>query len=416
MRNNPERLAWSVLFAAFAAFVALAVGIPAAISSILNQSTVSAAAYVRLQAGRIQTYSPPATERDARVVSLEGRALDEGSAIIVDSDASSQGLITISPSGEREPLVSALAYSGARIQIWRATSPRFAISSARDEVTLLMSAGRAQFTVRPRDVRRATITILTPYGYFDLGEGVFSVEVAGGEARVLSREGSLVAHSSRSGEAPLRLAAGERAALSDQPGALAKAAPERNLVRNNLFVGDYTPWETEIRSASGTDGRARLALAAGESSIVFDRVGNDLNWGRTGVFQIVGENVSGRASLRLRIDFKIAAQQIKVCGNLGSECPLMVNITFIDKAGTQREWFQGFYADGTPTPDLPDVVRDNPTTRHVAKTLNARESFESENLLLGELRDAQLVQRIRVYAEGHSVQTQVFEVDLLVAD
>ena len=70
----------------------------------------------------------------------------------------------------------------------------------------------------------------------------------------------------------------------------------------------------------------------------------------------------------------------------------------------------------SPTPDLPDVVRDNPTTRHVAKTLNARESFESENLLLGELRDAQLIQRIRVYAEGHAVQTQVFEVDLLVAD
>ena len=416
MRNNPERLAWTVLLAAFAAFVALAVGIPTAISAVLNQSTVAAAAYVRLQAGRIQTYAPPATERDARVVSLEGRDLDEGSTVIVDSDASSQGLITISPAGAREPLVSALAYSGARIQIWRASTPRFTISRARDEVSLIMTAGRAQFTVRPRDAREANVTILTPYGYLSLREGIFTVEVANGEARVLSREGSLLAHSNRAGLAPLALAAGERTALNDQSQTLTKAAPERNLVRNNLFVGDYTPWETEIRSASGSEGRVRLALTGGESSIVLDRLGNDLNWGRTGVFQIIGENVSGRASLRLRIDFKILSQQIKVCGNLGSECPMMVNITFIDKAGTQREWFQGFYADGTPTPDLPDVVRDNPTTRHVAKTLNARESFESENLLLGELRDAQLIQRIRVYAEGHAVQTQVFEIDLLVAD
>ena len=416
MRNNPERLAWTVLLAAFAAFVALAIGIPTAISAVLNQSTVAAAAYVRLQAGRIQTYAPPATERDARVVSLEGRDLDEGSTVIVDSDASSQGLITISPAGAREPLVSALAYSGARIQIWRASTPRFTISRARDEVSLIMTAGRAQFTVRPRDAREANVSILTPYGYLSLREGIFTVEVANGEARVLSREGSLMAHSNRAGLAPLALAAGERTALNDQSQTLTKAAPERNLVRNNLFVGDYTPWETEIRSASGSEGRVRLALTGGESSIVLDRLGNDLNWGRTGVFQIIGENVSGRASLRLRIDFKILSQQIKVCGNLGSECPMMVNITFIDKAGTQREWFQGFYADGTPTPDLPDVVRDNPTTRHVAKTLNARESFESENLLLGELRDAQLIQRIRVYAEGHAVQTQVFEVDLLVAD
>ena len=279
-----------------------------------------------------------------------------------------------------------------------------------------MTAGRAQFTVRPRDMDEADIGLQTPYGYLSLREGIFTVEVANGEARVLSREGSLMAHSNRAGPAPLALAAGERTALNDQSQTLTKAAPERNLVRNNLFVGDYTPWETEIRSASGSEGRVRLALTGGESSIVLDRLGNDLNWGRTGVFQIIGENVSGRASLRLRIDFKILSQQIKVCGNLGSECPMMVNITFIDKAGTQREWFQGFYADGTPTPDLPDVVRDNPTTRHVAKTLNARESFESENLLLGELRDAQLIQRIRVYAEGHAVQTQVFEVDLLVAD
>ena len=157
-----------MLLAAFAAFVALAIGVPAAISSVLNQSTVSAAAYVRLQAGRIQTYSPPATERDARVVSLEGRELDEGSTVIVDPDASSQGLLTISPAGEREPLVSAQAYSGARIQIWRASTPRFAISGARDEVTLIMSAGRAQFSVRPRNTRGAAVTILTPVSYTHL--------------------------------------------------------------------------------------------------------------------------------------------------------------------------------------------------------------------------------------------------------
>lgn len=416
MRNNPERLAWTALLVAFAIFVALAIGIPATVSAVVNQSTVSAGAYVRLQAGRIQTFAPPSTERDARVVSLEGRDLEEGSTIIVDPDASSQGLFTVTPAGARDPLLSALAYSGARIQIWRARTPRFAISSARDEVILVMSGGRAQFTVRPRDGRAASVVVLTAFGQFELGDGIFSVEVAGGEARALNREGALVARSNRPGLAPLTLRAGERTTLNDRITALTKAAPERNLVRNNLFIGDYTPWETEIRSAAGRDGRVLLNLSGGESSLLLDRLGDDLNWGRTGVFQIIGENVSGRESLRLRIDFKILSQEIKVCGNLGSECPLMVNITFIDKAGTQREWFQGFYADGVPTPDLPDVVRDNPATRHVAKTIGARESFESENLLRGDMQDAQVIQRIRVYAEGHAVQTQIFDVDLLVAD
>lgn len=416
MRHNPDRLAWTVLVASFAIFVALIVGIPLGVSAVINQSTVPASAFVRLQAGRIQTYAPPSTERDARVVSLDGRDIEEGSAIIVDPDASSQGLFTVTPAGARDPVLSAQVYSGARVQIWRARSPRFSISAASDEITLIMSAGRAQFTSRPRDGRAAIVTVLTPYGYFTLGTGAFTIEVAGGEARAHAREGSLVAVSNRAKLAALTLSPGDRTALKDDQSALSKAPPERNLIRNNEFVGDYTPWETEIRTASGAEGLALLNLTAGESSLVLDRRGNELNWGRTGVFQIINENVAGRQSLRLRVDFRIMAQQIKVCGNLGSECPLMVNITFVDKAGTQREWFQGFYADGTPTPDLPDVVRDNPTNKHVAKTLGARESFESENLLAGGLRDAQLIQRVRVYAEGHAVQTQIFDIDLLIQD
>lgn len=416
MRNNPERLAWSVLIGSFAVFVALVVGVPATLSAVLNQSTVAAGAYVRLQAGRIQTYAPPSTERDARVVSLDGRDIDEGSVIIVDPDASSQGLFTITPPGERTPVLSAQIYGGSRIQVWRVRSPRFALSSAPDESILVMSAGRARFTVVPRDGRPARVQILTPYGRFTLNPGAHTIEVASGEARAITREGSLIAEASAPGASPLTLRPGERTALRDGTLQALKLTPERNLIRNNTFVGDFTPWETEIRSAAGRDGRVLLDVASGVSSIVLDRVGNDLNWGRTGVFQIVNENVADRQSLRLRVDFRIVQQEIKVCGNLGSECALMVNITYIDRSGTQREWLQGFYADGTPADDLPDVIRENPTNKHVAKALGDRESFESENLLQGGMRDAQLIQRIRVYAEGHAVRTQVYAIDLLVQD
>lgn len=416
MRNNPERLAWTVLIASFAVFIALVVGVPTTVSAVLNQSTIAAGAYVRLQAGRIQTYAPPSTDRDARVVSLEGREIDEGSVIIVDPDASSQGLFTITPPGEREPIVSAQIYGGSRIQVWRARSPRFALSSASDESILVMSAGRARFTVAPRDGRPARIQILTPYGRFTLNAGAHTIEVANGEARAITREGSLIAEANAPGAQPLTLRPGERTALRDGTLQAVRLTPERNLVRNNTFVADFTPWETEIRSAAGRDGRVLLDVAGGVSSILLDRVGDDLNWGRTGVFQIVNENVADRQSLRLRVDFRIVQQEIKVCGNLGSECALMVNITYIDRSGNQREWLQGFYADGTPAEDLPDVVRENPTNKHVAKALGTRESFESENLLQGGMRDAQLIQRIRVYAEGHTVSTQIYAIDLLVQD
>ena len=62
------------------------------------------------------------------------------------------------------------------------------------------------------------------------------------------------------------------------------------------------------------------------------------------------------------------------------------------------------------------MIRDNPSNRHVARDLNTRESYESVNLLTGELGNAQLIQRIRVYAEGHAVSTQIYRVNLLIQE
>ncbi|MBX7212827.1 MAG: hypothetical protein K1X39_02330 [Thermoflexales bacterium] len=414
MRRSPERTAWTVLLAAFAILIALVVGVPATVSAVVNSATVASTTYVRLQAGRVQTYLAPATENDARVVSLEGREVDEGSVILVDPDASSQGMVTITPSDASDPTVSVLTYARTQLQVWRAQSPRFGLSAAPDETVLILAAGRAQFTIRPRSTRPARTTVITPFGSFDLGAGVHTIEIASGEARAFTREGSLIASAPT---APaLTLTAGQRTTLATGTTKLVVLAPERDLIRNPRFSTDFNPWETEIRSTNGNDGHASLVAPGGEPSLLLDRPGTGLNWGRTGVFQIINENVAGRQSLRLALEFKILNQELPVCGTLGSECPLMINITYIDRAGAQREWFQGFYAEGSPSVDLPDVIRDNPSNRHVARDLNTRESYESVNLLTGELGNAQLIQRIRVYAEGHAVSTQIYRVNLLIQE
>ena len=55
--------------------------------------------------------------------------------------------------------------------------------------------------------------------------------------------------------------------------------------------------------------------------------------------QIIDENVSGRSSLQLRINFTILYQELKVCGGQGSDCPLMVKINYQNKQGVEHGSF-----------------------------------------------------------------------------
>ncbi|HEY3342327.1 MAG TPA: hypothetical protein VGK81_09925, partial [Anaerolineae bacterium] len=116
VKQSPQRLAWIVMLASFLTCCALAIGVPAAAMSFFNTNTYTAPIDVKLQAGRAFTFTAPATEADARVVDQSGRALDEGSTIIVDSSLPSQAFLSINEAeGVTNTLMTMQLYSGARV-------------------------------------------------------------------------------------------------------------------------------------------------------------------------------------------------------------------------------------------------------------------------------------------------------------
>jgi hypothetical protein len=416
MKRTPERVAWTILFAALFACCALTVGVPSVGLAFYNTSTVDAAVDVKLQSGILNASS--AYETDATVVSLEGRPLSEGSTVFLGPE--SVGLMTLGERNAANPLLTLQLYSNANVRVDRARLPRFRSSALGDDFAIRLNSGRIQVLAQPDDGRRFNVRIATDNAITQIDTpGTYSIEQIDGETRINVADGQAVISAVNRTDF-LNLFAGQRTLVSPAAGIAGILPPARNLIRNGEFQAplEERDWkiDTRVNAGSSVSGTATIIGDAPNTALLLARTGDNLGWGRTGVTQIINEDVRDRRSLQLRLNFQILEQQIEVCGSAGSECPFMVRIDYRDKNSGDASWTQGFYARGTPTEDgLPDYIRANNQGKHVARRLGVPETFETQNLI-ELLPEMQTVKSITLYAEGHAVRTQVNSVELLLQD
>ncbi len=420
MKRSPERTAWTVLFAALFVCIALSVGVPAATMGYINSATENAFMRVSLQSGILKTYSPIEAESDARVVDLAGREFKEEHTVVAGDR--SVGLLTFAQRDGVTPTLRVQLYANARVQAARARVPRFrpalASATAGDELTLELTEGRIDvialdsgrpFRLQIKSAHAAAVVTVP---------GVYTFDATPQHLLVQAREGTAQVQTPN-GAASQQVQSGQMAQFNAAQGARV-LAPANNLVRNGFFLSTLgRDWEFSTRVGEGETVRGTVSRfvdpVSGKGQVLFERVGNALGWGRTTLTQTVGENVSGHSDLRLRLAFDILEQDLDVCGGEGTECPLLVRIDFRTSDGRDDYWLQGFYARGNPTPNLPDYVRSNFKGNHIAKPLNTREVFESENLLQ-QLGNLQTITSISLYAEGHGLRTRVRSVELLLRE
>jgi hypothetical protein len=422
VKRSPQRLAWSVLLISFLSCCALTVGVPTGAIALINNSTYAALINIKLQAGRTIAYGQAETEADARVVDQSGRDVDELSTIIVDGDLPSQAFLTIRESDAvTTSLVTMQLYSGTRVKIERARVPRFGIATSPIEITIKLISGRVQIQSEALSSRPVRLEVRSEQMDSLLSPGAYSLEISQDETSLFVREGAAQLTSIAKPET-FTIQANQRTIVRSGEGIVPGLyAPPRDLIRDGHFqsaLGDT--WETisEVYVPGDISGTVRIIGNSANNTLILERPGVGLNWGRTGVRQEILENVSGRTSLQLRINFTILFQELKVCGGQGSECPLMAKINYRNTEGGTKEWTQGFYADGTPhMPDLPDFIVQSADlrTKHIATRLGIAEPYESPNLL-GIIPDITTINWIQIYAEGHGVQTQINSVELLILD
>ena len=409
MRENPERLAWTVLVLSFGACCLLAVLVPLAIRSYLlyaSDAQVTAVTSIRSTVlAETGSASLPIPITDGNTAEVE-----EGARI--STDATSQAILSFF----NDSAVTMYGLTSLRIQ--SARSPRFGLSPEPDTIVVQVESGRIRVVPaqrsNPESGRGLRFEVHTPQAYIQLSEGSFSVEIADDETLVTARQGEarLQANSHE-----IVLATGERAVVKAGQSPSSPLPAERNLLSNGDFLaGLEDSWQAYRVEPPGGVVTASLRVVTDEfeTGLQLLSAGKDNLHSEVGVKQPIDKSVQDFESLRIQLNVRLVFQSLPGGGTLGSEFPLMVHLAYKDAEGNDRDWYHGFYYTSPPENWMLPATSDNSSER-IARFLWY--PYESPNLLdtLGAGRPVYL-KYLRIYASGWLYESYVADVRVLAQE
>jgi len=419
MRRNPERLAWTVLLISLFVCIALAVAIPLAVRSFINDTVETASITLETQVG-VALVDQPGLNATTGVTD-EPKDLPEGS--IIHNEQNTQALLTIRASRGGAVLLTAHIYGSAELKILQVQSPRYSQSVQPRHVSLAINRGQVRVDVAG-NLDRALETHIellqlsassVPSATADLEAGSYSFDVSNTEMQLKVQAGTATV---RAQGAVLVLNSSQRTQVLPGKPPEGLLPPETNLIVN----GDFSSTQplSSTWDMTGTVDLSHPNGPLGTVTVVSDLNGNAALFQRTGTYQaqtdltqiIQDGTVKGFRSLKLRFTVQIDYQDVALCGAQGSECPMMVQLDYQDIDGNNHSYFQGFYAD-------PDPGGGNPTycilcgtrTEHIHIPQGVPWPFETGNLMTS-LSLAQIT-RITFYASGHSYRSSISNIELL---
>lgn len=416
MRQNPERLAWAILLTAFGIFCLIIVGCPLSVRSYLLNARQPLHAQVNSQRGTVWVERGGGSRADATSMDDPPLELFEGHG--VRTGTLDEGLLTLQrgPEGSRETLVSVVVYDNSDVVLKGASAPRFGFSSAPHKASLQIKRGRVRIEIQPAaDGRPVQTEVRTDQARIQLSEGSYALQVTNQQTTATVRNGQA---SVRAGDEELTLSTEQRAVIS-LAGELDGPLPaEYNLVAN----GDFSQGLDNVWIVHPTDPSARVSSASDDDGRPVARFQHDqVQPSEIGLVQTLNRNVRDLEALVLHLRIYVNFHSLSVCGTLGSECPVMVRIDYLDVTGRNRQWVHGFYAFDDPGINselyycltCPEPGSGN-HTRVPEKTWFL---YDSPNLMEidPEFRPA-TIQSVRIYASGHSYESMVTGVELLAQD
>ncbi len=421
-RDNPERLAWGVLLAAFSVFVALLIIVPLSITYMVDHYMVAEPAQLEATQGTLLLYPDAGSEPIA--VTTERADVDEGSRIVA-ADESTQGTVGLIRDEETgELLGSVQIYPGTELTLERLRRPFFDRSSQPYTVRMVLDAGQARVFTNSGNLRPLQVELITPQGTIALDAGSYNIAVDSVAASEDEAESAPVAEATtgrteitvRSGQAALTdsvgtehvVTTGIRGWSTGATSSVTAASTDQNLIQNGDFsqaTGDS--WKQYNEAPGVENGTVSIIERDGRRVAHFNRQGEEGVHTEIGIFQEINKDVNVYDSLTIQLDVRLLYQSLAGAGYMNSEFPLRVEIAYTDVYGKDLRWGHGFYYRD---PDDPARVINNASKIPPYNWY----TFQSPNLmeLLAETRPAR-INSIRIYASGHNYQSMASEIYML---
>jgi hypothetical protein len=417
MNGRRVHFAWIIIFSSFLACIGLIVIVPIGLNAMIQGATRSLDVTVQANQGTVGV-----RQSDGEPVAIFAGDPPQGlnpTGSILTNAADTALLLAQTPNGE-ELIARIQVYGNTSVNILEANTPRFSASSANNQLLLSLDSGRVQLTLPQNEGRPVDVEMRTPQGLIMIEEpGRYSISASNSEAQVAVLQGraDIVLEDDN-----LVVETDRRVVIPSGGTPIGPLGSERNLIKNGDFGDDFEEWvllapNIELSDQSKVD--VQIETDADEPAIQFKRVG--IGHADAGMRQIINQDLTDFESLQLVVSLVVGEQSLGVCGEQGSECPLIVRIEYDDINGVSQTWQQGFYAVGEISPSTPDicVACPPPLNEHQSVPFQQLAFYESDNLierldLLGIL--PRKVKSVTLIASGHTFDTKIVDIALMARE
>ncbi len=402
IHKKPERIAWLVIWGAFASFLLLCTAIPVSARSYLLYSHAAKPAAFDVLVG-----TPRVQEREgqAPIAVTKSMPLSEGSAI--DTDENSKGFLTFHD-GSTLTLFPSTQVTLREMRVsnfeWGRVPITFKIDVTRGRVRVSpapLYAAAAGGSARPR-----VFEVTTPHLTASLAEGSYAVDV------YPELSSQLTANMGRAeviaqGQA-VTITTGQRTVVTRGNPPLPSMPAALNLIVNGDFLDPLARgWvvQEEPGTPGAVPGQVDVVAMGDRLTLHIQRANSGQTSAEAGVIQSFTRDVSDLRVLKLTADIRLHYQSLSGGGILSSEYPLILRLKYRDQYGSENEWVHGFYYQNTTS---------NPTNNGELVPVDVWVPFESGNLF--EILDPKpfFLTSLRIYASGWDYESNVTNVKLLV--
>lgn len=408
MRENPERLAWTVTLVAFVVFCTCAVSVPLGTRWYLTTATQAQMAKVTCLEGTTVVEDP---QHGTATPVLKGETISvpEGSVISVDKAAQAELVLFDRSLVKLYPLTS--------IALERMRVPRFGFGSRPAQISLYARGGRLWANTVLRGSPAVEFKVNSLQAHTLLAEdGSYTLEVSNERTEVIVQRGqakvAAAAASATSEASGVSLSSRQRTVVEIGKAPLAPMKAERDLLTNGDFTAPLTTGWTAYNDQGGDggniDGQTAVVVDEQRRAVRFSRTIaiSEPNHCETIIEQEINRDLPDPiTTLKVRATVKLVNQSLSGGGYLSSEYPLMIRIHCRDVYMSDYEWVHGFYY-GNPG--------NNPTQNGQEIPQGKWYFYESGNLLDQLPISTGRIVWLRVYASGWSYESLVSEISLVV--
>ena len=399
----------------FLACITLAIGTPAGVRWFILHATQSLEVSLDPRDG-IVTFQPGG--RGPQEI-INGAVDVAPKSRIELSSSDAEALLFFYHQQEPETPVSTLQINGETALTFRAArTPLFERSDLPNQISLQVDESRRLQISVGADGRASLLQIATPQGTVELEEGSYTLAVDAERTELIVSRGRAHVPDPLDDDTVV-LTDAQFVEMTAEGRSEIQSSSSRDILRNGDFRRPLEPYWSSFtlrkQFPNESDGQIRR-VAENRDSVLLEREG--VGHIELGISQELNQDVRGIESLYVTALLRVEEQSIPLCGVAGTECPVMLRVTYLDKQEGRHEWLQGFYAlVGSGYSDTCTLCEGSP--QHIQVPAQSWYPYTSPDLLpLLRERGAEpaTIVSVDLYASGHAFRSAVDEVAILIEE